>query len=694
MTTPTTQAGTNNRVYYLGADQALLTDLTALIEPKGLELLACATPADLSAACARRRPAVLMLDLGHVAGPSGLERFLGGLLLGVKPRPGVICIASRERGEDSMEARLTALRAGAGSYVLAPVSARRLASRAVRMSGMIEAGRFRILIVEDDPAQAKYIAALLANAGMEPMVVEDPMKTLDRMRAFRPNLILLDLHLPGVTGAELAAIIRDHDAYFGIPILFLSAENDLDKQLDALNSGGDGFIVKPVRKKQLIGAVEHRIRQSRWLKERHALLGRRDSANGFLPRQFFLRNLERAVHDESNRGEGTGLLIIEIDAYQKLLGELGLTELEQLLRQVEVRLSTHMTAEECATRLDDARYALLTKRETRARLQELARKLCALIAEIKTQDAGIGITASIGIGLFLPPADDAIIMISRGHKAVVGARQAGGNQIRVWTPTVTSFAGPESDAVVKRLVTTALAQDGLLLLFQPVAPLDPARGEVFEAQLRLRTLDGEQIPPADFLHIAERGGLMPSVDRWVLGRALAILDARRANQPSLRLVVHQTVATLAAPDWLPWFRDQVVQRNLLERYPLLQFQMRDIQQNIVTAKPILERLHGYGIQSAVSNVSGSTEELALLGRLGVALAKLSFQTISVMERGILVEIIQRLQEQGIAVIAAGIEDSEALARVLRCRPDFIQGNYLQMPSNELHFDFQHAFDDS
>lgn len=694
MNTPTTPAAANLRVYYLGADQALLTDLTALLEPKGLELLACATPADLVAACARRRPAVLILDLGLVAGSSGLERFLAGLLLGVKPRPGVICIASKERGEDSMESRLAAMRAGAGSYVLAPVSARRLASRAIRMSGMIEAGRFRILVVEEDPAQAKYIATLLANAGMEPLVVDDPMKTLDRMRAFRPSLILLGLRLPGVTGAELAAIIRDHDAYFGIPILFLSADSDVDTQLDALNSGGDGFIAKPVRRRQLIGAVEHRVRQSRWLKERHALLGRRDSANGFLPRQVFLRNLERVIREEIGRSEGAGLLVVEIDAYQKLLGELGLTEIERLLRQVEARLSTHMTAEECASRLDDSRYALLAKRETRAKLQELGRKLCTLIGEIRSQDQGTGISASVGIGLFLPPADDAITMISRGHKAVVGARQAGGNQIRVWTPTLTSFGGPESDAVVRRLVTTALAQDGLLLMFQPVVPLDLEHGEVYEAQLRLRTLDGEQIPPADFLHVAERGGLMPTIDRWVLGRALALMDERRATQPRLRLVLHQTIATLAAPDWLPWFRDQVVQRNLLERYPVLQFQLRDIQQNIVTAKPILERLRSYGIQSAVTNVSGGTEELALLGRLGVSFAKLTFQTISVMERGLLIEIIQRLQEQEIAVIAAGIEDSGALTRVWRCRPDFIQGNYLQMPSNELNFDFQHAFDDN
>ncbi len=242
-------------------------------------------------------------------------------------------------------------------------------------------------------------------------------------------------------------------------------------------------------------------------------------------------------------------------------------------------------------------------------------------------------------------------------------------------------------------------------------PLDPEEGEVYEAQLRLRTMDGEQIPPADFLSVAERAGLMPRVDRWVLERALEVMERRRESlpfdfatsaghrpgqckgKPRLRLLVHQTVGTLAAPEWVPWFRDQVVQRGLIQLSPLFEFQMQDVRRNILTAIPVLERLRTYDIEVCVANISGSSEEVALLGRLGVSFAKLSFQTIGNTEQGQLIEIIQRLREQGIAVIAAGIEDQATIARVWHCRPDYIQGNYLQIPSIDLGFDFQQAPDD-
>lgn len=692
---PPTPTGSRRRVFYLGADQGLLTDLAPLLEPRELQLTAFANLTDLAPACARQPPAVLILDLAQISGAAGLERLLDGLFLATRQRPGIICIASRQAGEENMEHRLAAMRAGADSYLPAPVAARRLAHRIIRMCGVVETNRYRILVIEDDPAQAKYIAVLLANAGMETLIVQDPMKVLLRMQAFRPNLILMDLYMPGATGAEMAAIIRDHDELFGTPILFLSAETDLDKQLEALKAGGDGFITKPVRRNQLIGAVEHRIRMSRWLQDRQTLVNRRETASGFLPRDVFMRHLDRISHAGSAADDGDGLLIVEIDRERQLLETLGLGGTEKLLRQMEIQLGYYMTTRESATRLDDFRYALLAKRENRGRLQELARKLCTLLSEIKPEvtTKPVEFTVSIGIGLFLPLADDAITMVSRGQKAAASARHAGGNQFRVWTPAVTPDRTRDTETVIKRLITTAFTQDGLLLLFQPVVSLNAEEDELYEAQLRLRTLDGEQIPPVDFLSVAERSGLMPKIDRWVLERALMTMDLQRATHPHLRLLVHQTITTLAAPDWVSWFRDQVAQHGLIQLRPLFQFQMHDLQQHLLAALPILERLRTYGIRVCVANVSGTSEEVALLGRLGVAYAKLSRQIVGNTEQGQLIDLIQRLREQGIAVIAMGIEDQDTIARVWHCRPDYIQGNYLQIPSPELSFDFQQANDE-
>jgi EAL domain-containing protein (putative c-di-GMP-specific phosphodiesterase class I) len=157
---------------------------------------------------------------------------------------------------------------------------------------------------------------------------------------------------------------------------------------------------------------------------------------------------------------------------------------------------------------------------------------------------------------------------------------------------------------------------------------------------------------------------------------------QRKTHPKLRLLIHQTVASVAAEQWLPWFRDQMVRRNLIRRRPLLQFQMVDVRDHLDAAKPLVDVLRKYGIQVCVANVSGNAADLDLLADLPVALAKLSFATLMNADPG-------RADPSGAA-------DQNTWRIRHRCRnrrsghdraglelpPDYIQGNSLQMPSSD------------
>ena len=72
------------------------------------------------------------------------------------------------------------------------------------------------------------------------------MKTLDALADTSPELILLDMNMPGASGQELARVIRQQDAYLSIPIVFLSAESDVGRQREAMSTGGDEFLQKPI----------------------------------------------------------------------------------------------------------------------------------------------------------------------------------------------------------------------------------------------------------------------------------------------------------------------------------------------------------------------------------------------------------------------------------------------------------------
>ncbi|WP_296809998.1 EAL domain-containing protein [Thiocapsa sp.] len=692
-------ATSENRIFYLGDDTALQTGLAGLIRPAGLQLEAFADLEALEAALGRTRPGVLILDLRYIASgtlPSGLIERLTGTpletLTGTKTmRPEVVCIADAE----NIETRLEVMRAGARGYFPTPIAVPDLAKRLIELSGPARGSQPRILVVEDDPLQAKYIALLLSKAGMEPHIVDRPLEILRKMHDVEPDLVLMDLYMPDASGTELTAIIRDHGEYFDTPIIFLSAETDPDKQLEALRVGGDSFIAKPIQREQLIGAIEHRIRMSRLLKGRRVSDERSDVGKGLVSKDAFLRGLDRVVHDPEAHLPGAGLLLIELDRFQDISKAVGVDGMERLLRQLGEKLLDQLAPQECAARLDDSTFAVLSRRGTREALEGLGEQLLATFGatKLRAEDKRLSLTVTIGIGLFTPPADDAITMVSRSRTTVARARQAGGNRVRVWTPVIAPDRGSDYERLLKQLVDTAVNQDGLLLMFQPIVSLGANVGELYEVQLRLRTLDGEHVPAADFLPVAERSGLMPRIDRWVLEHALDVMDAQRKTHPKVRLLIHQTVASVAAEEWLPWFREQMVRRNLIRRRPLLQFQMHDVRAHLGAAKPLVEVLRKYGIQVCVANVTGNAADLKLLADLPVALAKLSFATLINADPAELLQVVQQIRTHGASVIAAGIEDPATIARVWNCRPDYIQGNSVQMPSSELNYDFHHSTDD-
>ncbi|WP_295442087.1 EAL domain-containing protein [uncultured Thiodictyon sp.] len=693
MVNPYTHAAPNNRVYYLGADSLLGRDLGSLLNQKGLKLKTFESPDQLVSAAGQAAPAVLILELDRLPPHSTLEHFVTALIGVGADRPELICIAVAE----DIETRLQAVRAGAQGVFVAPVAAADLAQKVIQISGIAGATQHRVLVVEDDPAQAKYIALLLSNSGFEPRVLSQPLKVLEAIREFRPDLVLMDLYMPEANGDELTAVIRDQDEFFDLPIIFLSSERDLDKQMDALRLGGDSFIAKPVQRKLLCESIDHRIRMTRWLRERRQAVNRRDAATGLLQKDHFMRQLDRCVRSPVPLGEGCGLLQIEIDSPHETLDRLGLDGTERLLRQLEIRLSNHMTPEESAARLGDFSYALLARRDDTQGLVELAERLRGALVDPVSNGAGASddpagasaavTTLSIGIALFTPAADDAVTMISRGQKAAMAARFDGGDRVRCWAPVVAPGASADGESQIRALLEQAINNQGLMLLFQPIVSLGQESGEFYEAQLRLCAPDGEHIPPQDFLPVAERCALMPTIDRWVIKRALDVIDIQRVVHPRLRLLVHQTVASVAAAHWLPWFRDQIVQRNLVRLRPLLEFQLADVRADLETAKSLIANLRKYGVQVCIANCSGSPADVQLLAELEANLAKLSFHTLTNTEQGELTAIVRALRDNAIAVIAAGIEDPETVARVWNCRPDFLQGSYLQLPSADLSFDF-------
>jgi PAS domain S-box-containing protein len=164
------------------------------------------------------------------------------------------------------DTRIWALRKGFSHFLGQPLDFSRLL-RLLENYGSIKAhDPYRVLLIDDDPVLLRLHTLILEEAGMVTQAISDPAQALEAAHAFNPELIILDLYMFGCLGTELAAILRDCDRFNDVPIIFLSSEDQPAKQLEALTTGGDAFLSKPVDPEQLVDLINQRIQHARQLR--------------------------------------------------------------------------------------------------------------------------------------------------------------------------------------------------------------------------------------------------------------------------------------------------------------------------------------------------------------------------------------------------------------------------------------------
>ena len=118
----------------------------------------------------------------------------------------------------------------------------------------------RILIADDNPTNVELLEAYLLDLDCEVLVAVDGRDTLDKVASFRPDLILLDVMMPKLSGFEVCKQLKQQPATKGIMILMVTALNELGDIERAVNAGTDDFLSKPINKIELLKRVENMLR--------------------------------------------------------------------------------------------------------------------------------------------------------------------------------------------------------------------------------------------------------------------------------------------------------------------------------------------------------------------------------------------------------------------------------------------------
>lgn len=318
-------------VYLVEDDKPLAQHIALQLSLLGYEVSVINHPSGLEAALAQQLPAVVVMDIVFDGDDLAGVVVARNLALADRGIP-VVFLSCRH----DFQTRLEAARAGAACYLVKPVEMAVLGDRLDELSSSEEPEPYRVLVVEDVSDQAQHSATVLRQAGMLVRVAEDPLQAFDLLSEFHPELVLMDMYLPVCSGVELARVIRQLEPYFGLPIIFLSIESDLGRQIKAIAVAGDEFFTKPIQPEHLVSSVTGRVRRYRALQ---ALMVH-DGLTGLLNHSRLLQQLELEVVRAERQSTPLAFAMIDLDHFKDVndryghpAGDQVLKTLSRLLRQ-------------------------------------------------------------------------------------------------------------------------------------------------------------------------------------------------------------------------------------------------------------------------------------------------------------------------------------------------------------------------
>ncbi|MCU0840936.1 MAG: diguanylate cyclase [Thiobacillaceae bacterium] len=283
-------------------------------------------------------PDAWLIDV-DLAGSPGAGIALGQSLGAAGTAP-LLFLSSR----DDLDDRLAAARAGGVAYFVQPLDAMQLVDRLDGLLGCRADEPYRILVVDDDRLLAERSAMVLGAASMQAEWAQNAPAALRKLEELRPDLVLMDLHMPGCSGMELARVIRQYDAHVGLPIVYLSSEADLDSQFAAMAAGGDDFLTKPISDRHLVLAVRARAARARQIR----LLTDTDSLTGLLKHGRIKERLSAELARSARTGRPLAFAMLDIDHFKRIndghghaIGDRVIKSLAMLLKQ-RLRQSDHI----------------------------------------------------------------------------------------------------------------------------------------------------------------------------------------------------------------------------------------------------------------------------------------------------------------------------------------------------------------
>ncbi len=286
-----------------------------------------------------------------------------------------------------------------------------------------------ILIVDDAPDNLGMVRAGLSAQGYHTLVAESGERALNLARRMHPDLILLDMIMPGMDGLETCRRLKSDAATRDIPVIFMSSCTETTAVVASFDQGAVDYMVKPLRMAEVCARVRSQLQLQRLaLVDPLTQIANRRHFDSFLSHEW-----QRAVRS----GAPLSLAVLDVDHFKRYNDTLGHAAGDAALRQIAAILQANtQRPSDLAARHGGEEFALLfagtAARDAAVLAETVRRQVEALALPHPASPSGAVITVSVGVATLVPAREDELArLFLAADQAMYTAKQAGRNRVHV-----------------------------------------------------------------------------------------------------------------------------------------------------------------------------------------------------------------------------------------------------------------------
>lgn len=297
-----------------------------------------------------------------------------------------------------------------------------------------DTGRGRVLVVDDNRMNRSLLEQELQDEGFEVRCAASGTEGIEVARAWRPEVILLDIQMPEVDGVETCRRIKSDPEIAAIPILFLTAHRTNEARVvEALRAGGNDFVSKPCAVPILVARVSCQVEIHR-ARARLERLAMTDELTGVYSRRFLFDSLRKTVKSASRSSiRAVSCLVVDIDHFKHVNDQLGHIEGDLVLTKVANTLASQTRETDVVARFGGEEFVVVLPNTNMNGAEVVGRKIRTAVEELcrpVTVSVGAACIAGLDPERFVTDLDDLIRrLLAAADSAMYDAKQRGRNRV-------------------------------------------------------------------------------------------------------------------------------------------------------------------------------------------------------------------------------------------------------------------------